>query len=95
MPIFAIETSTERLSLAIIDGERNFAREIDAGQRHSELAIAAIADLFAEAKIAIAAIASSEWRCPASISRAKFRLPSMMASESLSVDVSIANIGMC
>ena len=52
MPIFAIETSTERLSLAIIDGERNFAREIDAGQRHSELAIAAIADLFAEAKMA-------------------------------------------
>lgn len=54
MPVFAIETSTERLSLALADGERIFAREIDAGQRHSELAIAAIADLFAEAKMAIA-----------------------------------------
>jgi tRNA threonylcarbamoyladenosine biosynthesis protein TsaB len=56
MPLFALETSTERLSLAIIDGEGSFvfAREIDAGQRHSELAIAAIADLFAEATMAIA-----------------------------------------
>jgi tRNA threonylcarbamoyladenosine biosynthesis protein TsaB len=54
MPIFALETSTERLSLAIIDGGHTFAREIDAGQRHSELAIAAIADLFAEATMAIA-----------------------------------------
>jgi tRNA threonylcarbamoyladenosine biosynthesis protein TsaB len=54
MPIFALETSTERLSLAIIDGEKSYVREIDAGQRHSELAIAAIADLFAEAKLAIA-----------------------------------------
>jgi len=54
MAVFAIETSTERLSLAIIAGERKFVREIDAGQRHSELAIAAIADLFAEAKMAIA-----------------------------------------
>ena len=54
MPVFAIETSTERLSLALTDGERIFAREIDAGQRHSELALPAIADLFAEAKMAIA-----------------------------------------
>ena len=54
MPVFAIETSTERLSLALTDGERIFAREIDAGQRHSELALSAIADLFAEAKMAIA-----------------------------------------
>jgi tRNA threonylcarbamoyladenosine biosynthesis protein TsaB len=54
MSPFALETSTERLSLAIIDGERSYVREIDAGQRHSELAIAAIADLFAEAKMAIA-----------------------------------------
>jgi tRNA threonylcarbamoyladenosine biosynthesis protein TsaB len=54
MLIFALETSTERLSLAIIDGEKSYVREIDAGQRHSELAIAAIADLFAEAKMAIA-----------------------------------------
>jgi tRNA threonylcarbamoyladenosine biosynthesis protein TsaB len=54
MPIFALETSTERLSLAIIDGGHTIARAIDAGQRHSELAIAAIADLFAEATMAIA-----------------------------------------
>jgi tRNA threonylcarbamoyladenosine biosynthesis protein TsaB len=54
MPIFALETSTERLSLALTYGESIFVREIDAGQRHSELAIAAIADLFAEAKMAIA-----------------------------------------
>lgn len=54
MPLFALETSTERLSLAIMDGERLFAREINAGQRHSELAITAIADLFAEAKMTIA-----------------------------------------
>lgn len=54
MAVFAIETSTERLSLALTHGERVFVREIDAGQRHSELAIAAIADLFAEAKMAIA-----------------------------------------
>ena len=56
MAVFAIETSTERLSLALTHGERTFAREIDAGQRHSELAIAAIADLFAEAKMAIAEV---------------------------------------
>ncbi len=54
MSIFALETSTERLSLAILNGERNFVCEINAGQRHSELATAAIADLFAEAKMAIA-----------------------------------------
>lgn len=54
MSIFALETSTERLSLAIIGGDKLLVREIDAGQRHSELAIAAIADLFAEAKMTIA-----------------------------------------
>lgn len=54
MPIFALETSTERLSLAIVHGERIFAREIDAGQRHSELAINAMAEIFAEAKLRIA-----------------------------------------
>lgn len=54
MALFALETSTERLSLAIMGREQTFAREIDAGQRHSELAIAAIADLFADAKMAIA-----------------------------------------
>ena len=53
MHIFALETSTERLSLAIISGEQTFAREIDAGQRHSELAIDAIAEIFAEAQLRI------------------------------------------
>lgn len=54
MPIFALETSSERLSLAIIAEGNLFAREIDAGQRHSELAVNAIAELFAEAKLAVA-----------------------------------------
>ena len=54
MPIFALETSSERLSLAIIDDGKVIAREIDAGQRHSELAVNAIAELFAEAKLAVA-----------------------------------------
>lgn len=54
MPIFALETSTERLSLALIDEDNVFTREIDAGQRHSELAVQAIAGLFSEAKLAVA-----------------------------------------
>lgn len=52
--ILAIETSSERLSLAIQQGETVYVREIDAGQRHSELAIAALADLLAEAKLTVA-----------------------------------------
>ncbi len=51
MPILALETSTERLSLAIMRGDELFAREIDAGQRHSELAIAELHKLLAEAQL--------------------------------------------
>ncbi len=54
MPLFALETSSERLSLAIMDGGSLIAREIDAGQRHAELAVNAIAELFAEAKLVVA-----------------------------------------
>ncbi len=56
MPIFALETSTERLSLAIVDGEKIVVREIDAGQRHSELAVDAITALFADANSTISAM---------------------------------------
>lgn len=54
--ILAIETSSERLSLAILQGDSIYVREIDAGQRHSELAIPALADLLAEAKLTLADI---------------------------------------
>lgn len=49
MRLLALETSTERLSLAIVNGGETFAREIDAGQRHSELAIAELNGLLGEA----------------------------------------------
>ena len=45
----AFETSTERLSLAILLGERMFVREVDAGQRHSELALPLMHELLDEA----------------------------------------------
>lgn len=49
--ILALETSTERLSLAITHGDRVWVREVDAGQRHSELAMAELGALFAEANL--------------------------------------------
>ena len=49
--LFAIETSTERLSLAILRGERMHVREINAGQRHSELALPLIHELLDEAAL--------------------------------------------
>ncbi len=49
--IFAIETSTERLSLAILRGRDMYLREVDAGQRHSELALPLMRELMAEAKL--------------------------------------------
>lgn len=56
--ILALETSTERLSLALIYGEGKnscvHVREINAGQRHSELAIAALGELLAEASTTLA-----------------------------------------
>ncbi len=54
--LLALETSTERLSLAILLGERMFVREVDAGQRHSELALPLMHELLAEAAISLAEI---------------------------------------
>ena len=48
--ILAIETSTDRLSLAILLGDRMFVREVDAGQRHSELALPMMYALLDEAE---------------------------------------------
>ena len=49
--IFAIETSTERLSLAILHGTTMQVRDVDAGQRHSELALPLMRELMAEANL--------------------------------------------
>lgn len=49
--IFAIETSTERLSLAILRGPTMHVREVDAGQRHSALALPLMRELMAEASL--------------------------------------------
>ena len=54
MRLLALETSTERLSLAIVNGGEMFAREIDAGQRHSELAIAELKGLLNDAGCTLA-----------------------------------------
>lgn len=54
--LLALEISTERLSLAILLGDRVFAREVDAGQRHSELAIPLMHELLAEAQIEMSAL---------------------------------------
>ncbi|MCY7389304.1 MAG: tRNA (adenosine(37)-N6)-threonylcarbamoyltransferase complex dimerization subunit type 1 TsaB [Burkholderiales bacterium] len=50
MNLLALETSTERLSIAILRGDASFARDIDAGQRHSELALPLLHELLAAAK---------------------------------------------
>ena len=52
--LLALETSTERLSLAILLDERMFVREVDAGQRHSELALPLMYELLDEAKTTLA-----------------------------------------
>ena len=57
MPAFnllALETSTECLSLAIRLDERMYVREVDAGQRHSELALPLMYELLAEAGTTLA-----------------------------------------
>lgn len=51
--LLALETSTERLSLAIRLGELTFLREVDAGQRHSELALPLLYELLKEAGISL------------------------------------------
>jgi tRNA threonylcarbamoyladenosine biosynthesis protein TsaB len=52
--VLALETSTERLSLAILLDDRMFVREVDAGQRHSELALPLMYELLDEAKTTLA-----------------------------------------
>jgi tRNA threonylcarbamoyladenosine biosynthesis protein TsaB len=54
--LFALESSTERLSLAILLGDRLFVREVDAGQRHSELALPLMDELLDEAQTTLAAL---------------------------------------
>lgn len=51
MNLLAIETSTERLSIAVFCGDRVCARDVDAGQRHSELALPLMHALLAEAEL--------------------------------------------
>ena len=53
MNLLAIETSTERLSIAILRDGVPFARDIDAGQRHSELAMPLLHELLAEAGVTL------------------------------------------
>lgn len=54
MNFLAIETATERLSLAILYGTGELTRDIDAGQQHSELALPTLHALLAEAKLTLA-----------------------------------------
>lgn len=56
MRLLALETSSERLSLAILDGERLHLREIDAGQRHSDLAIAELKGLLQDANCSLSGL---------------------------------------
>ncbi len=53
MNLLALETSTERLSIAILCDGVPFARDIDAGQRHSELAMPLLHELLAEAGVTL------------------------------------------
>lgn len=53
MNLLAIETSTERLSIAILRDGEAFARDIDAGQRHSELALPLLHELLAESNLTL------------------------------------------
>jgi tRNA threonylcarbamoyladenosine biosynthesis protein TsaB len=51
MHLLALETSTERLSVAVSRDGALHVREVDAGQRHSELAIDVIREVLAEAAL--------------------------------------------
>jgi tRNA threonylcarbamoyladenosine biosynthesis protein TsaB len=53
MNILALETSTESLSIAILRGGDEYARDVDAGQRHSELALPLLQELLAEAGLTL------------------------------------------
>jgi tRNA threonylcarbamoyladenosine biosynthesis protein TsaB len=54
--VLALETSTERLSLALAAGERVLARDRPADQRHAELVLGGIDELLAEAGLARTAL---------------------------------------
>lgn len=49
--LLALETSTESLSIAILRDGESFSREVDAGQRHSELALPLLHELLREARL--------------------------------------------
>ncbi len=51
--LLALETSTERLSIAVLRGGESFARDIDAGQRHSELTLPLISEVLTEANLTL------------------------------------------
>lgn len=51
--LLALETSTERLSIAVLRDGESFARDIDAGQRHSELTLPLLNELLAEANLTL------------------------------------------
>ncbi len=53
MNLLALETSTESLSLAVLRGEQVFARDVDAGQRHSELTLPLLHELMEESGLAM------------------------------------------
>lgn len=53
MNLLALESSTERLSIAILRGNSAFARDVDAGQRHSELALPLLQELLTEARLTL------------------------------------------
>lgn len=53
MNLLALETSTERLSIAILRDGESFERNVDAGQRHSELALSLLHELLAEASLTL------------------------------------------
>ncbi len=53
MNLLALETSTERLSIAILRDDELFARDVDAGQRHSELTLPLLHELLGEAKLTL------------------------------------------
>jgi tRNA threonylcarbamoyladenosine biosynthesis protein TsaB len=56
MRLLALETSTERLSVVLVTDTDTFVREIDAGQRHSSLALGTISEVLSDAKLDMASV---------------------------------------
>lgn len=52
MNVLALETSTDRLSLALACGGRIHVHDVEAGQRHAELILTAVATLLGQASLA-------------------------------------------